>query len=264
MSFAFSSRNADARRLVYLERMGIDVWRRRRRAERSLPGAEEALAPQTPEAAMAPRDQPRSTPAPVTFEEELAGCGWEEVRERILNCTRCALHESRTQGVVGVGDPHASLMIIGEAPGAEEDRRGEPFVGRAGKLLDQMLFAIGLARENVYITNILKSRPPQNRDPLPEEVAACEPYLRRQIELISPRVMVAVGRVAAQNLLKTEQPLGRLRGHWHEYGPQRTPLLVTYHPAYLLRKPQDKRKAWQDLRQLRARLAAPAEAEPAS
>jgi uracil-DNA glycosylase len=139
--------------------------------------------------------------------------------------------------------------VVGEAPGAEEDRRGEPFVGRAGHLLDAMLKAIGLSRgSNVYIANVLKSRPPGNRDPKPEEVAACLPYLMRQIELLRPRVMLAVGRIAAQNLLSTDAPLGRLRGKVHHFGELNTPLIVTYHPAYLLRTPSDKRKAWEDLK----------------
>ena len=139
--------------------------------------------------------------------------------------------------------------MIGEAPGAEEDRKGEPFVGRAGQLLDAMLRAIGLSRtSNVYIANVLKSRPPGNRDPRPEEVAACLPYLLRQIELLKPRLMLAVGRIAAQNLLSTDLPLGRLRGKVHHFGELNTPLVVTYHPAYLLRNPADKRKAWEDLK----------------
>jgi DNA polymerase len=140
-------------------------------------------------------------------------------------------------------------MVIGEAPGAEEDRRGEPFVGRAGQLLDAMLRSIGLSRDtNVYIANILKSRPPGNRDPRPEEVGACLPFLVRQIELLRPLLLLAVGRVAAQNLLGTDMPLGRLRGRVHRFGELNTPLVVTYHPAYLLRSPADKRKAWEDLK----------------
>jgi uracil-DNA glycosylase family 4 len=140
-------------------------------------------------------------------------------------------------------------MVVGEAPGAEEDRRGEPFVGRAGHLLDAMLHAIGLNRgTNVYIANVLKSRPPGNRDPKPEEVAACLPYLMRQIALLQPRLMLAVGRIAAQNLLSTDLSLGRLRGKVHHFGELNTPLIVTYHPAYLLRQPADKAKAWEDLK----------------
>jgi uracil-DNA glycosylase len=174
---------------------------------------------------------------------------WESLRSEVLACTKCALHGSRTQGVFGVGSREAQWLVVGEAPGAEEDRRGEPFVGRAGHLLDAMLKAIGLSRgSNVYIANVLKSRPPGNRDPKPEEVAACLPYLMRQIELLRPRVMLAVGRIAAQNLLSTDAPLGRLRGKVHHFGELNTPLIVTYHPAYLLRTPSDKRKAWEDLK----------------
>jgi DNA polymerase len=174
---------------------------------------------------------------------------WESLRSEVLACTKCALHSSRTQGVFGVGSREAQWLVVGEAPGAEEDRRGEPFVGRAGHLLDAMLKAIGLSRgRNVYIANVLKSRPPGNRDPKPEEVAACLPYLMRQIELLRPRVMLAVGRIAAQNLLSTDVPLGRLRGKVHHFGELNTPLIVTYHPAYLLRTPSDKRKAWEDLK----------------
>jgi uracil-DNA glycosylase family 4 len=174
---------------------------------------------------------------------------WESLRSEVLACTKCPLHGSRTQGVFGVGSREAQWLVVGEAPGAEEDRRGEPFVGRAGHLLDAMLKAIGLSRgSNVYIANVLKSRPPGNRDPKPEEVAACLPYLMRQIELLRPRVMLAVGRIAAQNLLSTDAPLGRLRGKVHHFGELNTPLIVTYHPAYLLRTPGDKRKAWEDLK----------------
>jgi DNA polymerase len=150
--------------------------------------------------------------------------------------------------VFGVGDPQAEVMFVGEAPGAEEDRQGEPFVGPAGKLLDAMLAAIGLDRREggVFIANVLKCRPPNNRDPQAEEVAACAGYLRRQIDLVQPRVLVALGRVAAQNLLESQQPLAKLRGGEHRF--HETPLLVTYHPAYLLRNPADKAKAWEDLK----------------
>ena len=184
---------------------------------------------------------------------------WESLRAEVLGCTRCALHSTRTQGVFGVGNRRAEWLVIGEAPGAEEDRRGEPFVGRAGQLLNAMLKAIGLPREQVFIANVLKSRPPGNRDPKPDEVAACLPYLMRQIALLQPRLMLAVGRIAAQNLLATDMALGRLRGQVHHFGELNTPLIVTYHPAYLLRSPADKRKAWEDLKFARStfqRLAA--------
>ena len=160
-------------------------------------------------------------------------------------CTRCRLHETRTQTVFGVGNPAADWLIIGEAPGAEEDRRGEPFVGRAGRLLDEMLRAIGEARSSVFIANVLKCRPPNNRDPKPDESAACRSYLERQIELINPRIILAVGRIAAQQLLATDAPVGRMRGKVHRLGD--VPLIVTYHPAYLLRSPTQKRKSWDDL-----------------
>jgi uracil-DNA glycosylase family 4 len=174
---------------------------------------------------------------------------WQQLRDDVAACTRCELYRTRTRPVLGVGDRHAQWLVVGEAPGAEEDRQGEPFVGRAGQLLDAMLRAIGLARgQNVYIANILKSRPPGNRDPAPAEVAACLPYLERQIELIRPRLILAVGRIAMQNLLGLPVSLASMRGRVHEFGGLKTPLIVTYHPAYLLRKPEDKRKAWEDLK----------------
>jgi uracil-DNA glycosylase len=172
--------------------------------------------------------------------------GWEELRQAVLDCTRCELHKGRTQGVFGVGDVNAEWLFVGEAPGAEEDRLGEPFVGQAGQLLDAMLAAIGLRRgEDVYIANVLKSRPPRNRDPKPEEVAACLPYLERQIDLIDPRLIVALGRFAVQSLLVTDASISRLRGTVHRYRGR--PMVATYHPAYLLRNQADKAKAWEDL-----------------
>ena len=171
---------------------------------------------------------------------------WDTLNQAIASCTACKLHQTRTQGVPGVGDRHAEWLIIGEAPGADEDRQGEPFVGQAGKLLDAMLAAIGLNRgENVYITNVLKSRPPGNRNPEADEIAACMPYLLSQIELIRPKIILALGRFAAQNLLQTDEPIGRLRGRMHRF--QDIPLVVTYHPAYLLRNLPDKARAWEDL-----------------
>jgi uracil-DNA glycosylase len=193
---------------------------------------------------------------PLTADE---ASQWQALTAEVLSCTKCQLHSTRTQGVFGVGNRRADWLIIGEAPGAEEDRRGEPFVGRAGQLLNAMLKAIGLDREQVFIANVLKSRPPNNRDPKPEEVAACLPYLMRQIALLQPRLMLAVGRIAAQNLLQTDMALGRLRSQVHTFGELNTPLIVTYHPAYLLRSPADKRKAWEDLKFARStfqRLAA--------
>jgi DNA polymerase len=182
--------------------------------------------------------------------------GWAPLRAAVRDCTRCALHRGRTQTVFGVGSESARWMIVGEAPGGEEDRQGEPFVGPAGQLLNEMLRAVGVGRDEVYIANILKCRPPDNRDPKPDEVAACADYLAAQLRLVSPRLILAVGRIAAQNLLAQEVPVGRLRGRAHAYGPAGIPLVVTYHPAYLLRSPAEKRKAWDDLRLARS-LAAP-------
>jgi len=212
-----------ARRRHYLTALGIEEWLPR--ATAGVPGVPAVPVP------------PASAPA------------WEQLSAEVARCTRCDLHRTRTRAVLGVGDRHAQWLVVGEAPGAEEDRQGEPFVGRAGQLLDAMLRAIGLARgHNVYIANILKSRPPGNRDPDPAEVAACLPYLERQIELIRPRLILAVGRIAMQNLLGTQATLGRMRGQVFEFGVLKTALVVTYHPAYLLRKPEDKRKTWEDLK----------------
>lgn len=206
-------------RRAYLEALGIDVWVLRDEAD--------------PVADLVDNDS-----APD-------GMDWPQLRETVRSCTRCPLHESRTQTVFGVGSYDADWMIIGEAPGAEEDRRGEPFVGRAGKLLDQMLRAVGQQRDSVFIANILKCRPPNNRDPKPDEAAQCRGYLERQIELVKPKIILAVGRIAAQTLLGTDAPVGQLRGTLHHLG--KTPLVVTYHPAYLLRSPTQKSKAWDDL-----------------
>ena len=179
----------------------------------------------------------------------------DELRRIMESFDGCNLKFTASRLVFGDGNPEAPLMVIGEAPGADEDRQGEPFVGRAGKLLDQMLRAMGWPREQVYIGNLLKCRPPNNRDPQLDEVAACEPYLHRQIELVRPDLLLVLGRVAAQNLLKTELPIGKLRGQVHRYGPLQTPLVVTYHPAYLLRSPREKARAWADLKRARALLA---------
>ncbi len=204
---------------VALEAMGIDVWR---------PRIEVAAVP----------------PAVVT---PLPADDWGTLEHEALACTKCVLHETRTRVVFGVGDRQARWLVIGEAPGADEDRQGEPFVGRAGQLLNEMLRAAGLSREQVYIANILKCRPPDNRDPKTEESASCEGYLQRQIALVQPGLLLAVGRIAAQNLLREDTPLSSLRGRVHRYGPAGIPLVVTYHPAYLLRSPGQKRKAWEDL-----------------
>ena len=208
----------EQQRRAYLQAMGIDVW--------------------------LPRDA-EEPEASIDAAPSVAGLDWDALRARVAACTDCELAGSRTNTVFGVGNADADWLIIGEAPGAEEDRRGEPFVGRAGALLDQMLRAIGQGRDEVFIANILKCRPPNNRDPKPAEASACRAYLERQIELVKPKIILAVGRIAAQNLLGSDEPVGRLRGRPHEFGG--IPLVVTYHPAYLLRSPSQKGKAWHDL-----------------
>jgi DNA polymerase len=234
----------DSRRLEYLQAIGVDVW-----VSRHAPAMAEA-APVVVPATPIPEEAAVSVPA-IPAEDPLSTdvqAQWDALKSEVLASKKCSLHSTRTQGVFGVGNRRADWLIIGEAPGAEEDRQGEPFVGRAGQLLNAMLKAIGLPRETVFIANVLKSRPPGNRDPKPEEVAACLPYLMRQIALLQPKLMLAVGRIAAQNLLATDVSLGRLRGQVHTFGELNTPLIVTYHPAYLLRTPADKRKAWEDLK----------------
>lgn len=226
------------RRLEYLEAMGIELWVPRRPPWGGAAGPVSELAP-----APGPGDDGTPAPPAVAF----ADLDWAALEARVRGCTACALAEGRARTVFGVGDRQAEWMLVGEAPGAEEDRQGLPFVGRAGQLLTAMLRALGFTREQVYIANILKCRPPGNRDPRPEEVACCEGYLQRQIDLVRPRILLALGRIAAQNLLKVESPLKNLRGRVHRYGPASTPLVVTYHPAYLLRNPADKRRAWEDL-----------------
>ena len=239
----------------YLDALGIDRWSVRVRAAaqplESLP-LPDAAAPSLPaaplaaEADMAPN--PAQLPAPGHDEND-----WQSLQAQVSGCERCELCRTRTQTVFGVGNRSARLLVIGEAPGAEEDRQGEPFVGRAGQLLNSMLRAMGHPRESVYIANVLKCRPPGNRDPTPAEVAQCLPYLQRQVQLLQPRLILAVGRIAAQNLLATDTPIGRLRGQLHQFAS--TPLIVTYHPAYLLRSPGEKRKAWLDLKAASAELA---------
>ena len=250
----------DSRRLAYLKALEIDVWERRDGSARAAVAPVETVA--APAAPVAPLRavpesaiQARVAPAPAvesrTIElpagdAEVAKLGWEELATAVRSCTKCPLHATRTNGVFGVGDRRARWMIIGEAPGADEDKQGEPFVGRAGMLLNAMLKAVGLGREQVFIANILKSRPPNNRDPKPEEVRACIPYLYRQIELVNPALILCVGRIAAQTLLAVDTPIGKLRGAVHRIAGNR-PMVVTYHPAYLLRSPVEKRKSWADL-----------------
>ncbi len=228
------------RRAAALGALGITPWVRR-----DATGRDAAVADPAPVDAH-PVDDMQPT-ASRTTDADPASLDWPELEAAVAACTACALHRGRTQTVFGVGDRAADWLIVGEAPGAEEDRRGEPFVGRAGKLLDAMLAAIGLDRGRVFIANVLKCRPPDNRDPRPEEAAACAGYLHRQIALLRPRLILAVGRVAAHHLLDTDEKVGRLRGTVHRHEPSGLPLVVTYHPAYLLRSPAQKRKAWDDL-----------------
>jgi len=220
----------------YLAEIGIAVYKRRGFAAQlaEAPGASAGTASL---ATIAIEPQPAVPSADA----------WERLAAEVRACTLCALHKTRTQTVFGVGRRDAELLVIGEAPGADEDAQGEPFVGRAGQLLNAMLRAIGLPRGDVYIANILKCRPPGNRDPQPDEASRCTPYLSRQIALVNPRAILAVGRIAAQWLLQTDAPIGRLRGRVFRYGESGTPLLVTYHPAYLLRSPLQKATAWTDL-----------------
>jgi uracil-DNA glycosylase family 4 len=229
-----------SRRNEYLEAMGIEHWVCRDRATVPVSPPDTGVAAH---AAMAASTGGNA----VEVGMDASALEWPELESRVACCTRCVLHETRTRTVFGAGNRTADWLIIGEAPGADEDRQGEPFVGRAGQLLTAMLAAIGCRREEVYITNILKCRPPGNRDPLPAEVACCHDYLERQIDLVAPGLILVVGRIAAHNLLQTDLPIGRLRGRVHRYGKAGIPLVVTYHPAYLLRSPLEKRKSWEDL-----------------
>ena len=220
----------DRTRLAYLDALGIDVFALR---DTPMPAPETAAVDER-------HERHTDTPSPEPLD-------WSSLRQAVASCVGCPLHAGRTQTVFGVGSQTADWMIIGEAPGAEEDRRGEPFVGRAGKLLDEMLRAVGLTRDNVFIANILKCRPPNNRDPAVAEAEACRSHLDRQIELVNPRLILAVGRIAAQQLLHSDEPVGRLRGRVHTLNKPEIPVVVTYHPAYLLRTPTQKREAWKDL-----------------
>jgi uracil-DNA glycosylase len=246
----------EVRRRAYLDALGIPLWVPRVRGAAVGPGADLQNPGGTPaRPAIAPATRSGDSAARLDAAQRIdtAALDWPALRERVAACTACALHATRTQTVFGVGTERARLMIIGEAPGADEDRQGEPFVGRAGQLLNAMLRSIGLERGDVYIANVLKCRPPGNRNPSLEEAAACAGFLRRQIALIGPKLILSVGGISARNLLGTDAPVGKLRGTVHEVGPDRVRCLVTYHPAYLLRQPEEKAKAWQDL-QLVARL----------
>ncbi|MGH8150568.1 MAG: uracil-DNA glycosylase [Steroidobacteraceae bacterium] len=239
------------RRARYLGALGIDAWvpRSGRGAPQARAAGARTAAERTATAGHSTARSAELQPAAADADAREVAGAWDTLRAEVETCTQCPLHRTRTRAVFGVGDLHAQWLVVGEAPGAEEDRQGEPFVGRGGQLLDAMLLSIGLARgRNVYIANVLKSRPPNNRDPKPEEVASCLPYLKRQIALIKPVLILAVGRIAAHHLLGVTASLGSLRGRVHRFGELNTPVVVTYHPAYLLRTPADKRKAWEDLK----------------
>ena len=257
-----------SRRRLILEEMGITpVWRSRadaatgmegdservpalqddgHRSERAAPPVKsESVANPVPPAAVE-ADSPRGPAQADDRRIRILRMDWDPLKAAVAQCTACPLHEKRTQTVFGVGDEQADWMFVGEGPGAEEDAKGEPFVGQAGRLLDNMLAAVGMKRgENVYIANVVKCRPPGNRNPEAGEMHRCEPYLTRQIMLIRPKLIIAMGRVAASHLLDTTASIASLRGRLHNY--QGTPLIVTYHPAYLLRNLPDKSKAWVDL-----------------
>jgi uracil-DNA glycosylase len=219
--------------------------------------AAEASAPRTtaPAEASAPR-----TTATAAGAQSLKLTTLDEVEQGLQGCTRCKLHKGRTNIVFGVGNPKARLMFVGEAPGEDEDLKGEPFVGKAGQLLTKMIEAMGLRREDVYICNTVKCRPPNNRNPEPDELSSCEPFLKAQLAAVKPEAIVTLGKFAAQALLRDETPVSRLRGQWREY--EGIPLMPTFHPAYLLRSPGEKGKVWEDLKQVMKRLELPSRGGP--
>ena len=231
----------------YLDAMGIQTWVQRDKPGSPEPATLDERQIMTEDQAVELTIERKSVSVDLPPGDKVSNYNWPQLKGAVSQCIACELHETRKNTVFGVGNEQADWMVVGEAPGADEDRQGEPFVGKAGQLLNNMLLAVGLKREQVYIANILKCRPPNNRDPRPEEVAKCEPFLKRQVELVNPKIILAVGRIAAHNLLKTDVSLSKLRGKIYTYGQFETPLIITYHPAFLLRSPSEKRKAWQDL-----------------
>ena len=228
----------EEKRLYYLDQMGIQAW---------VPQTNIGTS-QVVEEVIAEGVIEKELNFEQTSQQKITSANLDELKLTVSNCTQCELHRTRTQTVFGVGHPAAEWLIIGEAPGADEDRLGEPFVGRAGQLLTSMLRSMGLAREEVFIANILKCRPPNNRDPQANEINSCSSYLRQQIELIQPKIILVVGRIAAQSLLNVDTPIGKMRGKKFTYQDTNIPVVATYHPAYLLRSPQQKRSAWEDLK----------------
>lgn len=232
----------------HLEELGLSRWSHRDQsaadeAAKESQGDGELAAPEAAEGI----EEEKSTTTLTLDADAQHLRKWRVMRKEVSGCVLCELHRTRKNTVFGVGNENADLMLIGEAPGADEDAQGEPFVGRAGKLLDSMLEAIGLSRERVFIANILKCRPPDNENPTPEQAETCRPYLDRQIDLIQPKVILALGAVAAHNLLEVETPIGRLRGTVFEMSKSGIPVIPTYHPAYLLRRPQGKAQSLEDL-----------------
>ena len=239
----------EVRRRKYLNALGINIWH-----ERGKEIIEQT--DYTTHANTVSKGEKTSTIVPelAVDADKVALLDFSALEAYVETCHACELHKTRKQTVFGVGHHKADWLIIGEAPGADEDRQGEPFVGRAGQLLTQMLRAIGLAREEVFIANILKCRPPNNRDPKADEVRACHSYLSRQIELLEPKIVLALGRIAAQSLLQTDMPIGKMRGKLYHLEKNNIPTVVTYHPAYLLRSPKEKRKVWEDLKFARQQI----------
>ncbi|MGV6827660.1 MAG: uracil-DNA glycosylase [bacterium] len=245
-----------SRRDAYLGALGVTQWRRRDMLHTTIEGTA-AIAESTkaiPVEHVADTSAASATVAPDWNNKLPEAVDLDALKAQVSTCRACELADSRTQTVFGVGSSNPRLLVIGEAPGVEEDKRGEPFVGNAGKLLDNMLRAIGLSREQVFIANVIKCRPPRNRNPHAQEIAACRGFLESQIELLNPAVLLSVGAVSAHSLLEVDTPVGKLRGKTYRFGERQIPLLVTYHPAYLLRKPQEKAKAWVDLQRLMALL----------
>lgn len=220
----------------YLEAMGIETWKLRNQSSSELGTDEEHLKEQVED-------------------NDVSTMDFEQLGQTVSNCQACQLCSSRTNTVFGSGSHNAEIMLVGEAPGEQEDVQGEPFVGRAGKLLTSMIFSLGLERSDIYICNVVKCRPPKNRNPSPQEAQACSAFLLRQIELISPKIIVALGLVSAHLLLDTELPLSRLRGTIYKYKESGVDLIATYHPAYLLRKPTEKAKSWEDLWKIKQLVA---------
>jgi len=255
------------RQLEYLKLLGIKAWQPKdmpvQEIEQPKPSEQLEKITEIPSEVTVGKIQevvPETTPPPQIELTESPGdvstLDWDYLSACVARCRNCDLHASRSQTVFGVGNQQAELMVIGEAPGEEDDKQGEPFAGRAGKLLDEMLFSIQQRREAIYIANIVKCRPPENRNPQHEEAQQCADYLQRQIELVSPKAILAVGKVAAQNLLQTDASIGKMRGSHYHYAALNIPVIVTYHPAYLLSSPKKKQKVWQDLKLLSSLLAA--------